>query len=146
MPTYNLKFSNINLNKKDKLIIANIITSAHKELTGANSYFAQVIFNKNNYASHFIGGKMVKSKELFILGNIRSGRSAKIKKKLAETIRDRIIRKTKFKKDNIWIYIIDIKPDQMIEYGEILPRSGNEKNWFRNLHPSLKKRLRKIGL
>ena len=40
---------------------------------------------------------------------------------------------TRLKKDNIWVYILDLKPSQMIEYGEILPKSGGENKWFKNL-------------
>jgi hypothetical protein len=32
----------------------------------------------------------------------------------------------------------------MIEYGEVLPKSGQEKKWFKSLSPSLKKRLKKM--
>ena len=40
-------------------------------------------------------------------------------------------------------YLEDLLPDQMIEYGEILPKSGQEKKWFNSLSPSLRKRLKK---
>ena len=33
--------------------------------------------------------------------------------------------------------------NQMIEYGEVLPKSRQEKKWFNSLNPSLK-RLRKM--
>ena len=42
------------------------------------------------------------------------------------------------------MYILDLKPRQMIEYGEILPKSGDEKKWFKNLPRKLKERLNKI--
>ena len=32
----------------------------------------------------------------------------------------------------------------MIEYGEILPKSGEEINWFNSLAKSLQKKLKKI--
>ena len=32
----------------------------------------------------------------------------------------------------------------MIEYGEVLPKSGQEKKWFNSLSPSLRKRLKKM--
>ena len=32
----------------------------------------------------------------------------------------------------------------MIEYGEILPKSGGEKKWFKSLPTKLKNRLNKI--
>ena len=34
--------------------------------------------------------------------------------------------------------------EQMIEYGNVLPKSGKEKEWFNNLSEPLKKRLIKI--
>ena len=48
------------------------------------------------------------------------------------------------KKDFIWVYLEDLLPDQMIEYGEVLPKSGQEKKWFNSLRPSLKTRLKKM--
>ncbi len=91
-----------------------------------------------------MGGKIVSKPEIFIYGHIRSGRTAKIKNKLITGLREIIRKNTKLKKDNIWVYILDLQPSQMIEYGEILPRSGGEKNWFKNLPIALKKRLNKI--
>ena len=38
----------------------------------------------------------------------------------------------------------DLPPNQMIEYGEILPKSGKERSWFNSLPRNLKKRLSKI--
>ena len=91
-----------------------------------------------------MGGKMVSKPEIFIYGHIRSGRTVKIKNKLITGLREIIISNTKLKKDNIWIYILDLKPSQMIEYGEILPKSGDENKWFKKLPTKLKKRLSKI--
>ena len=51
-------------NKQKKNKIAKGITSVHEKVTGAKSFFAQVIFveNKKNY--HFMGGKFVKKKTI----------------------------------------------------------------------------------
>ena len=65
MPTYTVKYSNINLSQKQKNSIANDITNAHNKFTGANTFFAQVIFQKNQKNAHFMGGKLVKTKEIF---------------------------------------------------------------------------------
>ena len=46
MPTYTVKYSNINLTQKQKNSIANDITNTHSKFTGANTFFAQVIFQK----------------------------------------------------------------------------------------------------
>ena len=42
------------------------------------------------------------------------------------------------------VYINDLPPSQMIEYGAVLPESGREKEWFANLPVKLKKKLAAI--
>ena len=42
------------------------------------------------------------------------------------------------------MYLEDLMPDQMIEYGEVLPQSGQERKWFNSLALSLRKRLKKM--
>ena len=144
MPTYFVNSSNIKIKKKIKEKLANKITKIHNEATGANKYFAQVIFNDNKKENHYMGGKMVSKPEVFIYGHIRSGRTPKIKNKLITGLREVIRKNTRLKKDNIWVYILDLIPSQMIEYGEILPKSGGENKWFKNLPIKLKERLNKI--
>ena len=64
MPTYTVKYSNFNLSQKQKNSLANDISNTHSKFTGANTFFAQVIFQKNEKKSHFMGGKLVKTKEI----------------------------------------------------------------------------------
>ncbi len=144
MPTYTVKYSNINLSQIQKNSIAKDITNTHSKFTGANNFFAQVIFEKNQKNSHFMGGKLVKSKQIFLNGQIRAGRTPKVKKKLILGLRKILIKNTKLHSDFVWVYLEDLSPDQMIEYGEILPKSGQEKKWFNLLSPSLRERLKKI--
>ncbi len=144
MPTYTFKYSNLTLNKKKKFKLAKAVTKIHSDVTGANTYFAQVIFEQNKKEDHYIGGKKVRTPEIFLFGNIRSGRSKKIKKRLIVNMRESIKKILKLDQDNIWIYILDILPSQMMEYGELLPNSGKEKNWFNKLSQKLKIRLSKL--
>ena len=144
MPTYTVTNSNFDLKTKQKKEIAKGITKIHNTVTGANTYFAQVIFNKTNNKNHFMGGKKVNEPRLFLNGQIRAGRTNFIKKKLILGLRDILIKHSKLNITQIWVYIVDLKPSQMIEYGTILPKSGDEKKWFKNLSPELKKKLLKI--
>ena len=82
MPTYIVKCSNFNLSQKQKNLLTKDISNTHSKFTGANTFFAQVIFQKNEKNSHFIGGKLVKTKEIFLNGQIRAGRTSKVKKKI----------------------------------------------------------------
>ena len=144
MPTYIVKYSNIYLSQKQKNSIAIDISNTHSKFTGANTFFAQVIFQKNEKNAHFMGGKIVKTKEIFLNGQIRAGRTLKVKKKLILGLRKVLIKNTKLRSDFIWVYLEDLLPAQMIEYGEVLPKSRQEKKWFNSLTPSLRKRLKKM--
>jgi phenylpyruvate tautomerase PptA (4-oxalocrotonate tautomerase family) len=144
MPTYTVTNSNFNLSSKQQQNLADGITKVHNVVTGANIYFAQVIFNRTKKNNHFMGGKKVKEPSLFLLGQIRAGRSKKIKDKLINDLKDILVKKSKLNETQVWVYIIDLPPSQMIEYGAVLPASGGEKEWFKNLSPKLRKKLSSI--
>ena len=141
MPTYTVTNSNFTLNPKQKKEIAKGITKVHNIITGANTYFAQVIFSKTKKNNHFMGGKIVKEPSVFLLGQIRAGRPKRIKDKLISNLKNILIKKSKLDETQVWVYIVDLPPSQMIEYGAVLPESGNEKEWFANLSQKLKKKL-----
>ena len=145
MPTYTVTNSNFNLTSKQQKNLAEGITKVHNVVTGANTYFAQVIFNKTKKNNHFMGGKKVREPSIFLLGQIRAGRPKKIKDKLISDLRDIVIKNSKLNKTQIRVYIVDLLPSQMIEYREVLPESGREKVWFSKLSKKLKKKLSKIG-
>ena len=145
MPTYTVTNSNFTLTSKQQNNLAEGITKVHNVVTGANTYFAQVIFNKTKKNNHFMGGKKVKEPSIFLLGQIRAGRPKKTKDKLISDLRDIIVKNSKLDETQVWVYIVDLPPSQMIEYGEVLPESGKEKVWFSKLSKKLKKKLSKIG-
>ena len=144
MPTYTVTNSNFNFTSKQQKNLAEGITKVHNVVTGANTYFAQVIFNKTKKNNHFMGGKKIKEPSLFLLGQIRPGRPKKIKDKLISNLRDTVIKNSKLDETQVWVYINDLPPSQMIEYGAVLPESGKESEWFNNLSRKLKDKLSKI--
>ena len=141
MPTYTVTNSNFNISSKQQKKLAEGITKVHNLVTGANTYFAQVIFNKTKNTDHFMGGKKVNEPSLFLHGQIRAGRSKKVKDKLIADLRNILIRKSKLDETQVWVYIVDLPPSQMIEYGAVLPASGKEREWFNGLSTKLKKKL-----
>ena len=141
MPTYTVTNSNFNLSSKQQKKLAEGITKVHNVVTGANTYFAQVIFNKTKKNNHFMGGKKVKEPSLFLLGQIRAGRSKEVKDKLISDLKNVLVKNSKLDETQVWVYINDLPPSQMIEYGAVLPESGREKEWFANLPVKLKKKL-----
>ena len=141
MPTYTVTNSNFNLKTKQKEEIAKGITKIHNKVTGANTYFAQVIFKKTKNTDHFMGGAKVKEPQIFLHGQIRAGRNNRIKKKLILELRNILVKKSNLDKTQVWVYIDELPASQMIEYGEILPKAGQENKWFNNLPIRLKKKL-----
>ena len=141
MPTYTVTNSNFNLTSQQQKKIAEGITKVHNVVTGANTYFAQVIFNKTRKNNHFMGGKKLQEPSMFLLGQIRAGRTKEIKDKLISELKDILIKKSRLDETQVWVYIIDLPPSQMIEYGAVLPESGKENEWFSNLSPKLRKKL-----
>ena len=144
MPTYNVYTSNLALTNFQKNKIAAEISQHHEAATGADSFFAQIIFHKIEDNNHFLGSKKVIAKQIFLHGEIREGRSDKIKNKLLVGLRDVLINFSGVDKENIWVYIIDLKPEQMIEYGEILPKPGDESIWFESLSAKLQNSLKNL--
>ena len=144
MPTYTVTNSNFYISSKQQKKIAEGITKVHNIVTGANTYFAQVIFNKTKKNNHFMGGKIVKEPSLFLLGQIRSGRSKEIKDKLISDLKDVLVKNSNLDETQVWVYINDLPPSQMIEYGAVLPESGKEKEWFSGLSSKLKSKLSKL--
>ena len=144
MPTYTITNSNFNISSKQQKKLAEGITKVHNVVTGANTYFAQVIFNKTKKNNHFMGGKKVKEPSLFLLGQIRAGRSKEVKDKLISDLKHVLVKNSKLDETQVWVYINDLPPSQMIEYGAVLPESGKEKQWFANLPIRLKKKLAAI--
>src|SRR5258705_5721674 len=47
--------------------------------------------------------------------------------------------------DSIWVYLCNLEPTDMVEYGHVLPAPGDEQAWFENLPQSLKDYLAGLG-
>ena len=76
MPTYFCTTLEGRLTAKQKREIAGAITRVHCEVTGAPSFFAQVIFQEVKPGNYFMGGAPLKHDQLLVYGHIRSGRAA----------------------------------------------------------------------
>src|SRR5947207_13798830 len=76
MPTYYCTSIEGRLSAQQKRRIASEITRVHAEVTGAPSYFAQVIFDEVKSGNYFIGGAVLNHDQLFVYGHIRGGRAA----------------------------------------------------------------------
>jgi phenylpyruvate tautomerase PptA (4-oxalocrotonate tautomerase family) len=133
MPTYVVSAAAGRLSEDEKLKIAQAITRSHNEATGAQGFFAQVIFNEVKAGNHFIGGGPLQAEQIFVHGHIRAGRPDDRKRMLLAGIVNAVVEIASVERRCVWAYISEIPPLQMIEYGCELPQPGHEDSWLEGL-------------
>lgn len=104
--------------------VAGAITRVHTEVTGAPARYVHCSFVEVAADSVFIGGKMEASH--WILGLIRSGRSAALRGRLIHGIADAWSEITGESKDRLAIYLWEIPGANAFEDGSILPEVTEE--------------------
>ena len=133
MPTYTVFAQTGRLSDAQKSRVAAEITRVHNEQTGAQTFFAQVIFQDVPEGNHFVGGAPLANDHIFVHGQIRAGRDAATKRRLLERMLDAVITAASSKKVDTWVYIVDVPVAHMAEYGHILPEPGTEAAWLAGL-------------
>ncbi len=145
MPTYTLSVPAKLLNDSQKAVLAQAVTRTHNEVTGAATFFAQVIINEVPAGNYFVGGKLLTGRQVFLQGQIRGGRSAPDRKKLLLALRDAVAGSCDLAQSDVWVYLIDLPARDMIEYGHILPEPGDEAAWMNSLPEADRTRMQKTG-
>jgi phenylpyruvate tautomerase PptA (4-oxalocrotonate tautomerase family) len=145
MPTYVVATAVDRLSSEVKSKIAQGITRAHSNATGAQGFFAQVIFEKIASGDHFLGGQPLKSDQIYVHGHIRAGRTAEQKARLLADIVDVVSEMAATEKRYVWAYIAELAPSQMVEYGKVLPEPGSESNWLESMSAEDRNYLLSIG-
>ena len=130
MPTYIVRSTLPNLPTLTKQRIAQAITTAHADITGANTFFAQVVFDHAPGEDWFIGGVPLQGENLFVHGHVRSGRTDEQKRTLVERLVHDVAAASGLPTQSIWIYLSEIRPSLMAEFGHVLPEPGDEAAWF----------------
>lgn len=144
MPTYTCTAGEGLLDRQQKSSIADAITKAHSEITGAPSYFAQVIFQEVPEGDHFIGGRALEHDQVFVYGRIRAGRSAVDRSTLIRRITDEVSNLAKLPTFSVWVYLLELPAAAMVEFGHVLPEPGNEPDWNDELPSKDRERMEAI--
>ena len=145
MPTYTCTAAAGLLDTKQKGAIAEAITAAHAEITGAPRYFAQVIFEEVAAGNHFVGAAPLAHDHLFVYGRIRGGRSAVDRKALIRRIIADVGRAAGVPAFSVWVYLLELPAAAMAEFGHILPEPGDEAAWTAGLPEDDRSRMNAIG-
>jgi phenylpyruvate tautomerase PptA (4-oxalocrotonate tautomerase family) len=146
MPTYTVTTANVVLTSAQEREIAAAITDAHHQNTGAPGFFAQVLFVTLPERKHYIGGEPNTVPHIYIHGLIRAGRSAAAKTGLIQQISLKVREISGVGAEDIWVYVQDIPPGQMVEFGRVLPAPGAEAQWQKALSPGKRRQLAAAGV
>lgn len=133
MPTYQVHCPAGSLSENQKRSIAKGITEAHSAATGAQQFFAQVLFREVPAQDWYLAGEPLSGAHLFVFGYIRSGRTLEVKAGLLRAIRDLLVQHGGVGIERAWVYLSDVPAAHIIEYGEILPEPGQEQQWLAGL-------------
>lgn len=146
MPSYIVTCVEGRLNASQKSRIAEAVSRAHGDATGAPYYFVQVTLNEVKPDNYFLGGKPLNGDQIFVHGFIRDGRPTEMKDALIARLTSDVALASQMKTNCVWIYLSEIPPNQMVEYGRVLPLHGKEAEWAASLPEAEKARLEGIGI
>jgi phenylpyruvate tautomerase PptA (4-oxalocrotonate tautomerase family) len=145
MPTYVCTVKEGLLSPDRKSRIAAEITRIHCEVTGAPTFFAQVIFEEIKSGNHFMGGAPLSHDQIFVYGRVRAGRSVQDKLKMIKLMAEAVGKAADVTKTGVWIYIAELPPRQMMEFGYVLPEPGEEQVWTNALPTEDREFMQAVG-
>lgn len=129
MPIYQCSTPAGMLTDSTRAQVAGAITDAHVEATGAPRVFVHVFFNELPAGGSYTGGE-VDSKISSITGLIRAGRPLDVKQNLIKRISASWSAITGQPERELVAGLTEIDPEVAMEFGRILPRPGEEAEWF----------------
>jgi len=144
MPTYVCSVPSSLLDDRQKVEIAQAITERHSEATGAPSFFVQVEIDETPSRQRYLGGTPMND-HIWIRGDIRAGRPDNARQHLMLAIMQDVSRIARIPNSSVWIYLCNLTPTDMVEYGHVLPAPGQEPQWFASLPETLQRHLTSLG-
>src|SRR6516162_1401296 len=103
MPTYVCTIKEGRLSPDQKSRIAGEITRIHCEVTGAPTFFAQVIFEEIKAGNYFMGGVPLAHDQIFVYGRVRAGRSIQDKLKMIKLMAKAVANAARVSMTSVWI-------------------------------------------
>jgi phenylpyruvate tautomerase PptA (4-oxalocrotonate tautomerase family) len=144
MPTYVCSVLENSIDDHQKEAIAEAIARVHAEETGAPKFFCQIVIEEKKATNRFLGPSRA-SGQIWIRGDIRGGRTEGQRTRMMLRMMDEVSRITGVKTEEIWVYVCNLVPTDMVEYGHVLPRPGEETAWFDGLPKSLQNHMKELG-
>jgi hypothetical protein len=93
-----------------------------------------------------MGGLPLKHDQIFVYGHIRSGRAAVDKSRMVTLMARAVGDVAKVENSrSVWVYVAELPPRQMIEFGHLLPEAGDEPAWTAALPAEDRKFMQSLG-
>jgi phenylpyruvate tautomerase PptA (4-oxalocrotonate tautomerase family) len=144
MPTYVCSVPPKSLSDDQKDQIAAAIGRRHSEATGAPPFFVQVVIEESDTTRRYLGGQL-SGAQIWVRGDIRAGRSESVRSILMLAIMKDVSAIAAVPEASIWVYLCNLEPTDMVEFGHMLPAPGDEQAWFEGLPPDLQTYLTGLG-
>jgi phenylpyruvate tautomerase PptA (4-oxalocrotonate tautomerase family) len=145
MPTYVCVVEPGLLNDEQKQRIASAITRLHGEATRAPTWLVQVVIDESDQRQRYLAGQRAEP-QIWIRGDIRAGRTSEQREPLILGIVQAVSEISGVEESAIWVYLCNLAPDDMVEYGHVLPPPGKEKAWFEALPSELQQYLTSLRM
>jgi phenylpyruvate tautomerase PptA (4-oxalocrotonate tautomerase family) len=145
MPTYVCSAATGRLTSDQKAEIVRSITTIHHEETGAPRYLVQVIFYDVAPGSHYVAGQPASTDQIWVRGDIRGGRTNEQKSRMLRRLMHDVGKATGAAEETVWVYLSDIRAENIAEHGRVLPPPGGEDAWFATLPDVLREKLRSLA-
>jgi phenylpyruvate tautomerase PptA (4-oxalocrotonate tautomerase family) len=144
MPTYVCVVPPGILNNDQKDRVAACIGRRHSEATGAPAFFVQVAIEESGTARRYIGGEL-SGRHIWIRRDIRLGRPEAVRSALMLAIMQDVSAIAGIPEASVWVYLCNLEPTDMVEFGRVLPGPGKEQAWFEGLPTALQSHLSGLG-
>ena len=106
--------------------------------------FVQVVIEESDTTRRYLGGQL-SGAHIWIRGDIRAGRSEAVRSALMLAIMKDVSAIAAVPEASIWVYLCNLEPTDMVEFGHVLPAPGDEQAWFEGLPPDLQTYLAGLG-
>src|SRR5271156_4731250 len=113
MPTYVCSVMENSVDERQKDAIAEAIARVHSEETGAPNFFCQIVIDEKKPTSRYLGPSR-SSGQIWVRGDIRGGRTVEQRTKLMLRMMEEIGRITGVKQEEIWVYVCNLVPTDMV--------------------------------
>ena len=83
---------------------------------------------------------------VFVHGQIRSGRTSEQKCALLEGLVAAVTDTLGVRRRAVWVYLVDLPPASMLEFGHVLPEPGGEDAWLASLETVDREHLESLAV